>query len=120
MTSENLKTPFQLSGKGEIYAYTIIADPSFAPSGFESSVPYVVAIIQTSEGPKITAQLTDLHREFVTKKVNGELRSVLNYPELKIGLPVEMVTRRLKNDGDERGIIVYGYKFRPLLCPEKH
>jgi len=27
--------------------------------------------------------------------------------------PVEMVTRKLRNDGDERGMIVYGYKFRP-------
>jgi uncharacterized OB-fold protein len=78
-----------------------------------------VAIIQTPEGPKITAQLTDLHREFITKNVNGELRSVINFPELKIGLPVEMVTRKLKDDGNERGIIVYGYKFRPLLYPKK-
>jgi hypothetical protein len=28
-----------------------------------------------------------------------------------------MVTRRLRTDGEE-GIIVYGYKFRPLLVPE--
>ncbi|MDO8610824.1 MAG: transcriptional regulator, partial [bacterium] len=26
---------------------------------------------------------------------------------------VEMVTRKMRNDGDERGLIVYGYKFRP-------
>jgi len=30
-------------------------------------------------------------------------------------MPVEMVTRKLRNDGNERGIIVYGYKFRPVL-----
>jgi len=24
-----------------------------------------------------------------------------------------MVTRKMRNDGDERGLIVYGYKFRP-------
>jgi hypothetical protein len=30
-------------------------------------------------------------------------------------MPVEMVTRKLRNDGDERGLIVYGYKFRPRL-----
>lgn len=29
-------------------------------------------------------------------------------------MPVEMVTRRLRSDG-ERGMLVYGYKFRPLL-----
>jgi hypothetical protein len=27
-----------------------------------------------------------------------------------------MVTRKLRNDGDERGMIVYGYKFRPVLA----
>ena len=31
-----------------------------------------------------------------------------------IGARVEMVTRKLTTDG-ERGIIVYGYKFRPLV-----
>jgi scaffold protein (connect acetoacetyl-CoA thiolase and HMG-CoA synthase) len=46
----------------------------------------------------VTAQLTDLG--------NGE-------PE--IGMPVEMVTRRLRSDGDERGMLVYGYKFRPVI-----
>jgi hypothetical protein len=28
---------------------------------------------------------------------------------------VEMVTRKMREDGDERGMIVYGYKFRPLI-----
>ena len=46
----------------------------------------------------ITAQLTDLGNQPV-----------------EIGMPVEMVTRRMRNDGDERGIIVYVYKFRPKL-----
>jgi hypothetical protein len=26
-----------------------------------------------------------------------------------------MVTRKMRNDGDERGLIVYGYKFRPSV-----
>jgi len=26
-----------------------------------------------------------------------------------------MVTRKMRNDGDERGLIVYGYKFRPAV-----
>ncbi|MEZ4518168.1 MAG: hypothetical protein R3C44_15555 [Chloroflexota bacterium] len=29
---------------------------------------------------------------------------------LEIGMPVEMVTRKLRTDGEE-GMIVYGYKF---------
>jgi len=27
----------------------------------------------------------------------------------------KMVTRKVKNDGDDRGMIVYGYKFRPVM-----
>jgi hypothetical protein len=32
-----------------------------------------------------------------------------------IGMPIEMVTRKIRNDGDERGMLVYGYKFRPAV-----
>ena len=32
-----------------------------------------------------------------------------------IAMPVEIVTHKLRSDGDERGIIVYGYKFRPMM-----
>jgi uncharacterized protein len=31
------------------------------------------------------------------------------------GMPVEMVTRKIRQDGDERGMLVYGYKFRPVM-----
>ena len=34
--------------------------------------------------------------------------------EIHIGMPVEMVTRKLRSDGEE-GMIVYGYKFRPAV-----
>jgi len=34
---------------------------------------------------------------------------------VRIGMPVEMVTRKIRNDGSDRGIIVYGYKFRPAV-----
>ncbi|HEX7593420.1 MAG TPA: hypothetical protein VF429_04540 [Anaerolineae bacterium] len=36
-----------------------------------------------------------------------------NPNELKIGQRVEMVTRKLREFGEE-GLIVYGYKFRPV------
>lgn len=87
---------FIFSGKGEIYSYTVVLDP---PEGFEDQKPYVVALVRLDEGPMVTTQITDL---------DGQ-------PE--IGMRVEMVTRRLRTDGEE-GIIVYGYKFRPLLVPE--
>ena len=33
----------------------------------------------------------------------------------EIGTPVEMVTRKIWDDGDERGMIVYGYKFSTVM-----
>lgn len=68
------------------------------PAGFRQNTPYFVALIQLNEGPMITAQLTDVGDE-----------------EIKIGSPVEMVTRKLREDGDHHGAILYGYKFRPVL-----
>jgi uncharacterized protein len=92
--SQEAKTPYAFSGKGEVFSYTTIYDP---PAGYETNVPYTVALVKLEEGPMITAQLTDVD--------NGKV---------SIGMPVEMVTRRLREDGD-RGVILYGYKFRPLL-----
>jgi uncharacterized OB-fold protein len=90
-----VKTDFAFSGKGEVYSYTTIYE---APSGFDESAPYTVALVKLAEGPLVTAQLTDLGDQPV-----------------EIGMPVEMVTRRLRQDGDERGMLIYGYKFRPRM-----
>ncbi len=84
---------FSFSGRGTVYSYTTILE---APEGYEEQAPYLVALVQLDEGVFITAQLTD-----VDAPVN-------------IGDRVEMVTRKLTTEG-ERGMIVYGYKFRPLL-----
>jgi len=92
---QDARTPYQFSGKGEIYSYTTIYEP---PAGFEEYTPYTVALVKLEEGPIVTAQLTD----------------VGDHP-IEIGMPVEMVTRKIRSDGDERGMIIYGYKFRPVL-----
>ena len=89
------KSLYNFSGRGEVYSYTTVYDP---PAGFEENAPYTVALVKLAEGPMVTAQLTDLGDQ-----------------PIEIGTPVEMVTRRLRQDGDERGLIVYGYKFRPVL-----
>ncbi len=89
------KTAYTFSGKGEVYSFTRMGN---APAGFEQQSPYTVALIKLQEGPIVTAQLTDL----------GDT-------DVEIGMPVEMVTRKLRDDTDERGIIVYGYKFRPVM-----
>lgn len=92
--SAEAKTTYTFSGKGEVYSYTTIYD---APEGYTGMTPYTVALIELAEGPLVTAQLTDVD--------NGKVQ---------IGTPVEMVTRRLREDGP-KGMIVYGYKFRPQM-----
>ena len=89
------KEPYTFTGRGEVYSFTVMYD---APAGYEDQVPYTVALIKLDEGPVVTAQLTDLDEKPV-----------------EIGMPVEMVTRKIREDGDKRGMIVYGYKFRPVL-----
>jgi hypothetical protein len=54
-------------------------------------------MVRLEEGPMVTAQLTDIDADDVT-----------------IGMPVEMVTRRMQSSGEE-GAIIYGYKFRPVM-----
>jgi uncharacterized OB-fold protein len=93
--AEEAKTPYQFSGKGEIYSFTTLYD---APHGYEEQAPYTVAIVKLEEGPLLTAQITDVD--------NGKV---------EIGQKVEMVTRRLREDGD-RGMLVYAYKFRPEMA----
>ena len=86
---------FNLSGKGEVYSHTTVYE---ALSGYEGNVPYTVALVKLDEGPMITAQLTDVNQD-----------------QIQIGMPVEMVVRKMRDDGDERGIIIYGPKFRPVF-----
>mgnify|MGYP003702550057 FL=1 len=83
-----------LSGVGEVYSFSTMYN---VPKGYEDQKPYSIALIQLDEGPIITAQLTDVE-----------------HGDVHIGMLVEMVTRRLREDSPE-GQIIYGYKFRPLL-----
>jgi len=88
------QTEVEFSGRGEVYSYSTVYHP---PRGFEEFAPYTVALVRLEEGPLVTAQLTDVESE-----------------QVEIGMPVEMVTRRLHSGGEE-GAIVYGYKFRPAI-----
>lgn len=87
---------FQFSGQGEVYSYTTVYNP---PEGYEEMAPYTVALVKLKEGPLVTAQLTDVDND-----------------DVEIGMPVEMVTRKLRTHGEE-GLIIYGYKFRPRMTP---
>ena len=86
--------PHVLSGRGTIYSFTIVRQ---APAGYTEQAPYLLAMVRLAEGPVVTAQLTDCDAEQAT-----------------IDLQVEMVTRKLADLGED-GLLVYGYKFRPLL-----
>ena len=88
--------PFVLSGNGTIYSFSVVRQP---PEGYDEQAPYLVALVQLAEGLMITAQLTDCDAESVV-----------------IDMPVEMVTRKLRDMGED-GLLVYGPKFRPLLLP---
>ncbi|KUH31422.1 transcriptional regulator [Thermococcus celericrescens] len=85
---------YQFSGKGKVLTWTIVRNP---PSGMEYYKPYPLALVQLEEGPVVLAQLTDVDPE-----------------EIDFGMEVEMVTRKVR-EFDEDGIILYGYKFRPVL-----
>ncbi|VVC01566.1 Uncharacterised protein [uncultured archaeon] len=83
--------PKQLSGKGKIYSFTEVTS---GPAGFELEVPYVLAIVELDEGPRLTAQVVGVSDK-----------------DVKFDDRVEMVFRKIMEDSCE-GLIHYGYKFR--------
>ena len=85
---------YNFRGKGRVYSFTTVFQ---APDIFDKQIPYVVALIELEEGNRIVAQLTDVAKD-----------------QIHIGMPVEMVIRRIYEDGDT-GPIQYGYKFRPVF-----
>lgn len=84
-------TLVNLSGRGSILESTRVHKP--AP-GFELQVPYVVALVQTDEGPVVTGQVVDSDPEAIAA-----------------GTRVKAVFRRLGQDGDA-GVIYYGTKWQ--------
>jgi len=90
--------PLPFSGRGRVYTYTVIRTP---PEGFEEYTPYVVALVQLDEGPKVTSQVVDCAPE-----------------DVYIGMPVETCFRRLRAQNKE-GVIIYGFKFRPVDSASK-
>lgn len=69
----------ELSGKGKLLTFTVIyvGTSAMIAAGYDRKNPYCVGIVQTDEGPAISAQIMDLD---------------LSHPELiQIGLPLEVV-----------------------------
>jgi uncharacterized OB-fold protein len=88
--------PFQLSGEGEVVTFSVVHEPA---EGFEMQVPYVLAIVKTTEGPQLTGQVVDVEPR-----------------EVQIGLRVRATFRKLREEG-KAGVIHYGYKFAPAEEP---
>lgn len=84
----------KLSGRGSIYSYTVVRAP---PEERKNDAPYTIGIVELEEGARLTAEIVDCKPE-----------------EVQIGMPVEVVFRRVGQDGDA-GVIFYGYKFRRPL-----
>lgn len=85
--------PAALSKQGILYSFTTLTE---VPDGYEDQAPYIIGLVKLDDGVMVIAQITDVDEE------------------LAIGDRVEMVTRKLTTEGP-RGMIVYGYKFRPIL-----
>lgn len=81
----------RLSGRGTILEWTRVHK---AAPGYAMQVPYVVALIQSPEGPIITGQVVDSEPEAI-----------------QVGAAVRSVFRRLGQDGED-GVIYYGTKWQ--------
>lgn len=87
----------RLSGRGKIYTYTVIGRGATVFEHTEEALvggPFPVAIVELEEGVKVMGQITDCDPS-----------------EVKIGLEVEAVFRRIYEQDD---VVRYGYKFRPV------
>jgi len=87
-----------LSGKGKIVGFSITHVP---PERHELNHPYVVAIVELDEGPKITTEIVGVDPE-----------------EVKLGMNVRVSFRKYGSDSSD-SVIVYGYKFTPAFVKTK-
>jgi uncharacterized OB-fold protein len=78
-----------LKGTGTILSWTVI---HIAADAYAKQSPFPVAIIETDEGARLTAQVVDCKPE-----------------DVKIGGKVELVFRKIMEEGGS-GIINYAYK----------
>jgi uncharacterized OB-fold protein len=74
---------------GKILSYTTVHVGS---SFLEHDTPYVLAVIELSNGVRLTTQIVDVDPK-----------------DVKTGKEIKLVFRKLKDEG-KTGVIVYGYK----------
>ncbi|RLG76849.1 MAG: transcriptional regulator [Thermoprotei archaeon] len=81
-----------LPPKGKLLAWSI---EYTVPEGYRKYAPIVLGLVELQGGVRVLAPIVDVRPE-----------------ELRKGMMVEAVLRRVYEDGDE-GVIVYGIKFVP-------
>jgi len=53
----------KVSGRGKLFSYTIIRQVVQNAPGFDEDLPYVLATVELEEGPRMTAQLSNVKPE---------------------------------------------------------
>lgn len=76
----------EAAGKGKVYSYSIVLNN--APTAFASDVPFVLAIIQLAEGPKMVSNIIDVDFEKIQCDMDVEitferLNEDINLPKWK-------------------------------------
>ena len=88
----------ELPRRGVVETYTVIYT---VMEGFRDRAPLPLAVVRLDDGTRVVAPLTDV-----------------DVSELRTGMRVEAVLRRIRVDGDT-GLIGYGVSFRPVLFEER-
>jgi hypothetical protein len=70
---------FDASGRGEVYSY-VVAHAPFLPA-FAEQLPHILVLVQLAEGPRLVGYMVDT-----------------TPAAMRIGLPVQVVFRRLTDD----------------------
>ena len=86
-------TDMAFSGRGTIQTWTVVHQ---APDTLALEAPYVLALVELEEGPRVTAQIVDVEPD-----------------ALAVGLPVQSRFRKL-GESSGSGVLHYGYKFGPV------
>lgn len=76
------------SGRGRVYTYTVVRQPG--NPAFNDDVPYIFAIIQLDEGPRMNSNVTGIPFE-----------------QVKVDMPVEVYFEQVSED-------IWLPKFRPV------
>lgn len=87
----------QASGEGTVYTYTVVRHPThFA---FADKIPYVLAIVELAEGPRLVTAVTGVPPGEV--RVGQPVRAVFREVADGVSLPYfEPAGRRETDDGD--------------------